>query len=174
MCILMTVPTFLGLGAGHNRDVTHRCMPQISICRSPETEPPEPLETRTLVVRRIFDEGHPRIEVYADPRPVAVSVCATPLQRSCGRGGGECCSAPSSRGLPATTATTGSDLPRPIVLGRTLPAVEALALSADVHPSRYGRPVAARAISQVLGTFIEKEPASPRQDRDGRRDSTSD
>src|SRR5215471_1913381 len=38
-------------------DVTHRCMPEISICRSPETEPPEPLETRTLVVRRIFDEG---------------------------------------------------------------------------------------------------------------------
>src|SRR5215469_4813610 len=35
-------------------------MPQISICGSPETEPPEPLETRTLVVRRIFDEGqHP-------------------------------------------------------------------------------------------------------------------
>src|SRR5215831_13146713 len=33
-------------------------MPQISICRSPKTEPPEPLETRTLVVRRIFDEGH--------------------------------------------------------------------------------------------------------------------
>src|SRR5215471_11080040 len=32
-------------------------MPQISICGSPETEPPEPLETRTLVVRRIFDEG---------------------------------------------------------------------------------------------------------------------
>ena len=32
-------------------------MPQISICRSPQTEPPEPLETRALVVRRIFDEG---------------------------------------------------------------------------------------------------------------------
>ena len=32
-------------------------MSQISICGSPETEPPEPLETRTLVVRRIFDEG---------------------------------------------------------------------------------------------------------------------
>jgi hypothetical protein len=32
-------------------------MPQISICSSPETEPPEPLETRALVVRRIFDEG---------------------------------------------------------------------------------------------------------------------
>jgi hypothetical protein len=32
-------------------------MPQIAICGSPETEPPEPLETRTLVVRRIFDEG---------------------------------------------------------------------------------------------------------------------
>src|SRR6516165_3166162 len=32
-------------------------MPQISICRSPETAPPEPLETRALVVRRIFDEG---------------------------------------------------------------------------------------------------------------------
>src|SRR5215472_10111143 len=32
-------------------------MPQISICGSPETEPPEPVETRTLVVRRIFDEG---------------------------------------------------------------------------------------------------------------------
>src|SRR5262252_7593602 len=41
-------------------DVTHRCMPQISICRSPETEPPEPLETRTLVLRRIFDEGQPQ------------------------------------------------------------------------------------------------------------------
>src|SRR5215469_10124795 len=61
MCILMTVPTFLGLGAGRNRDVTHRFMPQISICRSPETEPPEPLETRTLVVRRIFDEGQAKI-----------------------------------------------------------------------------------------------------------------
>src|SRR5215831_9579865 len=45
----------------HARDVTHRCMPQISICRSPETEPPEPLETRTLVVRRIFDEGQDRM-----------------------------------------------------------------------------------------------------------------
>src|SRR5215471_21290632 len=47
-----------GLREGRNRDVTHRFMPQISICRSPETEPPEPLETRTLVVGRIFDEGH--------------------------------------------------------------------------------------------------------------------
>jgi hypothetical protein len=27
---------------------------------------------------------------------------------------------------------------------------------------------------RVLGTFIEKEPASPRKTRDGRRDSTSD
>jgi len=32
-------------------------MPQISICRSPKTEPPEPLETRTLVVQTHFDEG---------------------------------------------------------------------------------------------------------------------
>src|SRR6516165_10327898 len=99
---------------------------------------------------------------------------ATPLQRSCGRGGGECCSSPSTRGLPATTETARSDFPRPTVLGRTLPAVESLALSPDVRPSRHGRPVAARAVSQVLGTFIEEEPASPRQTRDGRRGSTSD
>src|SRR6516225_3485627 len=79
---------------------------------------------------------------------------------------------PSTRGLPATTQTTRSDFPRPTVL--TLPAVEALVLSPDVRPSRHGRPLAARAISQVLGRFIEKEPASPRQTRDGRRDSTSD
>src|SRR5215469_506894 len=60
-------------------------------------------------------------------------------------------------------ATTCSDFPRRTVLGGTLPAVEALALSPDVRPSRHGRPVAARAISQVLGTFIEREPASSRQ-----------
>jgi len=36
-------------------------MPQIAICGYPETEPPEPLETRTLVVRRIFDEGQVQI-----------------------------------------------------------------------------------------------------------------
>ena len=47
--------------------------------------------------------------------------------------------------------------------------MEALALSPDIGPSRYGRPVAAREISQVLGTCIEKERASPRQTRDGRR-----
>src|SRR5215469_18294991 len=96
------------------------------------------------------------------------------FKRPCSRGGGECCSSPSTRGLPATTETTGSDFPRPTVLGRTLAAVEALALSPGVRPSRHGRPVAARAISQVLDTFIEKEPASPRQTCDGRRDSTSD
>src|SRR5215471_19099783 len=116
----------------------------------------------------------PKIEAYADPRPVPVSFCATPLQRSCGRRGGECGSSPSTRGLPATTKTTGSDFPRPTVLVGTLPAVEALALSPDVRPSRHRRPLAARAISQVLGTFIEKEPASPRETRDGRSDSTSD
>jgi hypothetical protein len=51
-------------------------MPQISICGSPETEPPEPLETRTLVVRRIFDEGQAykssesgNYEVYVQPFP---------------------------------------------------------------------------------------------------------
>src|SRR6516164_3981574 len=91
-----------------------------------------------------------------------------------GRGGGECCSSPSTRGLPATTETTRSDFPRPTILGRTLPAVEALALSPDVRPSRHGRTLAARAISQILGAFIEKEPASPRQTLDGRRHSTSD
>ena len=62
---------------------------------------------------------------------------------------------------------------RPTILGRTLPAVEALALSPDVRPSRHGRPLAARAISQIPGAFIEKEPASPRQTLDGRRHSTS-
>ena len=36
---------------------------------------------------------------------------------------------PSTRGLPAKTETTLSDFPRPTILGRTLPAVEALALS---------------------------------------------
>ena len=55
-----------------------------------------------------------------------------------------------------------------------LSLLEALALFPDVRPSRQGRPVAARAISQVLGTFIEQEPASPWQTRDGRRDWTSD
>jgi len=49
-----------------------------------------------------------------------------------------------------------------------------LALSPYVRPSRHVPPLAARAISQILGTFIEKEPASPRQTRDGRRHSTSD
>src|SRR5215472_10554153 len=64
---------------GRNRDVTHRCMPQISICRSPETEPPEPLETRTLVVRRIFDEGQPPY-----PAPVGAISIESPVRRADG------------------------------------------------------------------------------------------
>src|SRR5215471_6725381 len=129
---------------------------------------------------RFADNGLTFISIWSKnrglcrPRPVPVSFCATPLQRSCGRGGGECGSSPSTRGLPATTKTTRSHFPRPTVLGGTLPAVEALALTPDVRPSRHRRPLAARAISQVLGTFIEKEPPSPRQTRHGRRDSTSD
>src|SRR5215471_13249777 len=99
---------------------------------------------------------------------------ATPLQRSCGRRGGECGAPPSTRGLPAKTETTLSDFPRPTILGRTLPAVEALALSPDLRPGRYRRPLAARAISQVLGTSFQKEPATSRQACDGSRDSTSD
>src|SRR5262249_49459133 len=99
---------------------------------------------------------------------------ATPLQRSCGRRGGECCSPPSTRSLPGKTETTRSDFPRPTILGRTLAAVEALALSPDLRPSRHGRPLAARAVSQVLGTSFQKEPAPPGQTRDCRRDSTSD
>src|SRR5262249_15144601 len=74
----------------------------------------------------------------------------------------------------ATTETTRSDFPRPTILGRTLPAVEALALSPDLRPSRYRRPLAARAISQVLCTSFQEEPATSRQTRDGSRDSTSD
>src|SRR5215831_19636523 len=54
--------------------------------------------------------------------------------------------------------TTRSDFPRPPILGRTLPAVEALALSPDLRPGRYRRPLAARAISRVLGTSFQKEP----------------
>jgi hypothetical protein len=54
---------------GRNRDVTHCCMPQISICRSPETEPPERLETRALVVRRIFDEGQVPGDNQPDRKP---------------------------------------------------------------------------------------------------------
>jgi hypothetical protein len=37
--------------------------------------------------------------------------------------------------------------------------VEALALSPDIRPSRHRGPLAARAISQVLGTSFQKQPA---------------
>ena len=42
-----------------------------------------------------------------------------------------------------------------------------------LRPSRHGRPLAARTVSQVLGSAAESEPARSRPTRDGGRDSTS-
>jgi hypothetical protein len=81
---------------------------------------------------------------------------ATPLQRSCGRRRGKCRSSPSTRGLSEKTEATSLDLLRPAILGRTLSAVESLARSPDVRPSRHGRPLAARTVSPVLGRSVEQ------------------
>ena len=43
-----------------------------------------------------------------------------------------------------------------------------------LRPRRHGRPLAARTVSQVLGSAVEGEPAPSRPTRDGRRDSTPD
>jgi hypothetical protein len=46
------------------------------------------------------------------------------------------------------------------------------ARSPGVRPSRHGRPLAARTVSQVLGSTVEGETTPSRATRDGRRDST--
>ena len=61
-----------------------------------------------------------------------------------------------------------------IAPGMTPADVAREVLSTDLRPSRYRRPLAARAFSQVLGTSFQEEPATSRQTRDGSRDSTSD
>src|SRR5215470_8336294 len=61
----------------------------------------------------------------------------------------------STCGLPAKTETTRSDFPRPTALGRTLAAVEALALSPHIRSSRHGRSLAAGAVSPVLGNGLD-------------------
>jgi hypothetical protein len=48
------------------------------------------------------------------------------------------------------------------------------ARSPGLRPSRHDPPLAARTVSQVLGSAVEGEPAPSLATRDGRRDSTPD
>jgi hypothetical protein len=75
---------------------------------------------------------------------------------------GEHCSPRSTRCLPTKTKATHIDLRRSTVLGGGVPAVDWLARTPGLRPSRHGRPLAARTVSQVLGSAVESEPARSR------------
>jgi hypothetical protein len=59
-------------------------------------------------------------------------------------------------------------------MGRGFSALEKLAHSADVRPSRHRRPLATRPVSQVLGKTVKREEAPSRQTHDSRRDTAFD
>src|SRR5215467_12487693 len=114
------------------------------------------------------------MDPHAVPRAVPVSFRATPLQRSCGSGGGQRRSPPPTRCLPAKTPAAGPDFLRSAILGRAFSALEKLAHSADVRPSRHRRRLATRLVSQILGNTVKREAASSRQTYDSRRDTAFD
>src|SRR5437667_12823333 len=81
----------------------------------------------------------------------------------------------ASRREPSSAAATGriqeeaekarADTIRPAVLGRYVAALERLAGCASFCSARYGRPLAAGAVPQVLGPTISSQPWSPRKTR---------
>ena len=124
------------------------------------------LSARNPLIRRAVDRKNRR---HARPFSVPVSIRPIALQRTSGRCHRERSTTNANSCVSTKTEVPAADSLGPGILDHSPQPVVRVATSADLRPGRHRRPLASRAVPQILGPAFQAAAPASRSPRHRRR-----